>query len=405
LKGFRWVSPTVAAFAVIALSAATASAQISDEVIRIGVLNDMSGIYSASSGMGSVEAARMAAEEFGGEINGKKIDIVFADHQNKPDVGAGIARQWFDEKGVDAIVDLPVSPVAFAVVELARTRNKIVLISGGGSSDLTGKACAPTSIHWTYDSYATAAGIAKAVVERGGNKWFFITADYAFGQALERDVTARVKLAGGEVVGGVRSPLNTADFSSFLLQAQAAKPNVLGLAIGGNDTSNALKQAHEFGLDKTARLVGLQAILPDIHALGLELSQGLLLVDGFYWNRTPEARAWSMRYFQRTKAMPAMMQAGVYSATRHYLQAIKDSGTDDGLKVAAKMKATPVNDMFAQNGKIREDGRMVHDMYLVQVKTPAESKEPWDYFNILATLPGDQVFRPLSESECPLVKK
>jgi branched-chain amino acid transport system substrate-binding protein len=395
----------LAGVAAVAL-AVPAFARMSDDVIRIGVLNDMSSVYAASGGMGSVEAAKLAAEEFGNKIGDTPVEVIFADHQNKPDVGAGIAREWFDQNKVDAIVDLPNSGVALAVIEIARQRNKVVLVSGGGSSDITGKACSATSAHWTYDTYATAVGSAKAMLERGGESWFFVTADYAFGHALERDVSAQVTKLGGKVLGGVKAPLNTADYSSFLLQAQAAKPKVLALATGGNDTGNAIKQAYEFGLPQSGiRMIGLQSVITDVHAVGLPLTKGLLETTAFYWDRTPESRAWSKRYFERTKAMPTMMQAGVYSATRHYLQAIKDSGHDDGPTVMQKMKATPVKDMFADNGKLREDGRMVHDMYLLQVKTPEESKEPWDYYKVLGTLPGDAVFRPLADSECPLIKK
>ncbi|HEX9466653.1 MAG TPA: ABC transporter substrate-binding protein [Alphaproteobacteria bacterium] len=386
--------------------AAPAFGHMSDDVIRIGVLNDMSSVYAASGGMGSVEAAKLAAEEFGNKIGDTPIEVIYADHQNKPDVGAGIAREWFDQNKVDAIVDLPNSGVALAVIEVARQRNRVAIVSGGGSSDITGKACSPTSAHWTYDTYATAAGSAKAMLDRGGNTWFFITADYAFGHALERDVSAQVTKLGGKVLGGVKAPLNTADYGSFLLQAQAAKPKVLALATGGNDTGNAIKQAYEFGLPQSGiQMIGLQSVITDVHAVGLPLTKGLLETTAFYWDRTPESRAWSKRYFARTKAMPTMMQAGVYSATRHYLQAIKDAGHDDGLTAMQKMKATPVRDMFADNGTLREDGRMVHDMYLLQVKAPDESKEPWDYYKVVATLPGDGVFRPLSDSECPLIKK
>lgn len=398
---------TAALVTAAGLALATpASARMSDDVIRIGVLNDMSSVYAASGGIGSVEAAKLAAEEFGNKIGDTPIEVIYADHQNKPDVGAGIAREWFDQNKVDAIVDLPNSGVALAVIEVARQRNKVAIVSGGGSSDITGKACSPTSAHWTYDTYATAAGSAKAMLDRSGNTWFFITADYAFGHALERDVAAQVTKLGGKVLGGVKAPLNTADYGSFLLQAQAAKPKVLALATGGNDTGNAIKQAYEFGLPQSGiQMIGLQSVITDVHAVGLPLTKGLLETTAFYWDRTPDSRAWSKRYFARTKAMPTMMQAGVYSATRHYLQAIKDAGHDDGPAVMQKMKATPVRDMFADRGTLREDGRMVHDMYLLQVKAPEESKEPWDYYKVVATLPGDSVFRPLSESECPLIKK
>ncbi len=394
------------AAAASVLMAMPAAAQISDNVVRIGVLTDMNSVFAAAGGAGSVEAARIAVEEFGSSVAGKPIELIFADHQNKPDVGAAIARKWVDIDKVDAIVDLPNSAVALAVVEILRPLNRVALISGGGSSDLTGKACSATTAQWTYDTYATSSGSARAMMDRGGNTWFFITADYAFGHALERDVANKVRQLGGTVLGSVKAPLGSPDFSSFLLQAQAAKPKVLGLAVGGNDSGTALKQSYEFGLPQSGiQIIGLQSVLTDIHAVGLSTAKGMLETTAFYWNRTAESRAWSKRYFERTKAMPTMMQAGNYSAVRHYLQAIKDTGTDDGLKVMAKMRATPVRDMFADNGKLREDGRMVHDMYLLQVKTPEESKEPWDYYKVLATLPGDQVFRPMSEGECPLIKK
>jgi branched-chain amino acid transport system substrate-binding protein len=397
---------TMAWAALMAVSVASAaSAQISNDVVKIGVLTDQGGVFSALAGRGSVVAARMAVEDAGGMVLGKKVEVIDADHQNKADIGASIARQWFDVDGVDMVIDMPNSSVVLAVQQLAREKNRVSIASAAGTADLTGKACSPTGIHWTWDTYAAAVSTAKAIVGEGGDTWFFLTADYAFGQAMERDTAAVVNASGGKVLGSVKHPLNTNDFSSFLLQAQSSKAKIVALANGGSDTSNSLKQAHEFGLSKTQKFAGLATFITDIHGIGLPTAQGLLLTTGFYWDRDDASRAWSKRFFERHKAMPTMSQAGVYSAVRHYLKAVEAAGTDEAQAVVKKMKEMPVNDFFAHGGKVREDGRMVHDMYLVQVKTPEESKYPWDYYKVIRTVAGDQAFRPLGESECPLVKK
>ena len=386
--------------------AATGPARGGESVIKIGVMADMNGPLSTASGPGSVEAARMASEEFGWTIDGKRIEIIAADHQNKPDIGAAIARQWFEIERVDVIADLTNSAVGFAVVEIAKPLNKIVLISGPGSSDFTGKACTPTSIQWTWDTYAAATATARAMVGSDTKTWFFIASDYAFGHALERDGASAVEKFGGKVVGRVWPPFNNPDFSSYLLQAQQSKASVIAFATGGQDTVNLVKQAAEFNLGKSGiRIAPMQMMLDEMKAIGPELGQGDYATMAFHHNRSSEARKWADRFFKRMNAMPTQIQAGTYSAVRHYLQAIKDSGTDRPLAVLGKMRATPVNDIFATGGYIREDGRMVHDMYLVQIKTPAESKDPWDLVKIIKTISGDDAFRPLSESECPLVKK
>lgn len=391
----------------IVAAAALASAafgQTSDDTVKIGVLTDQSGVFSGLAGRGSVVAAQMAAEDYGGKVGGKPIEIVDADHQNKADIGAQIARRWFDNEAVDMIVDVPNSSVVLAVQELARQKNRVLIASGSGTADLTGKACSPTGIHWTWDTYSAAVSTARAIVEEGGNSWFFLTADYAFGRTMQADVSRVVEALGGRVAGAVQHPLNTADFSSFLLQAPGTGANVIALANGGSDTINSLKQVQEFGLAKTMKIAGLAIFITDIHAIGLQAAQGLYLTTGFYWDQDEAARAWSQRFFQRHGAMPSMSQAGVYSAITHYLKAVEATGTDAAEPVVAKMKATPVNDFFAKNGTIRADGRMVHDMYLAQVKSPAESTHPWDYYKIVRTVPGQEAFRALADSECPLAK-
>jgi branched-chain amino acid transport system substrate-binding protein len=392
--------------AAAALSVATAQAQVSDDRVRIGVLNDQSGLYADFGGIGSVVAVQMAVEDFGGTVLGKPIDVVSADHQNKPDIGSNIANEWFDVQGVDAITELTTSSVALAVQEIARAKGKITIVSGAATSLLTNSACSPTGFHWTYDTVALANGTGKAVVAEGGRTWFFLTADYAFGHSLEADVSAVVEAAGGEVKGAVRHPLNTADFSSFLLQAQSSGAQIVGLANAGTDTTTSIKQAAEFGLPQGGQqLAGLLLVLSDIHALGLDVAQNLVLTTGFYWDLNDETRAWSKRYQERMNGrMPNMIQAGMYSATLHYLKAIEAAGTDEATAVAEQMRAMPVNDMFAQGGTVRADGRMVHDMYLARVKSPSESTGPWDYYQILRTIPGDEAYLPLDQSECPLVK-
>ncbi|MGV2979522.1 ABC transporter substrate-binding protein [Camelimonas sp. ID_303_24] len=379
---------------------------ISGDAVKIGLLLDMSGPYADITGPSSVTAAQMAIDDFGGKVLGKNIELLSADTLNKPDITAALAREWFDSKNVDAIMDVAATAPSLAVLEVARPRNKIVVLTSPASARLTNEACTPTSIHWTYDTYALAHGTGKAAVKQGFDSWFFVTADYAFGTDLEKDVTRVVREGGGKVLGSVRAPLNTLDFSSFLLQAQASKAKIIALANGGNDTVNSIKQAQEFGVVQGGqKLAGMLIFLSDIHSLGIDKAQGLVLTTAFYWDRDEASRAWSKRYFEKTGRMPSMSQAGTYSATMHYLKAVQAAGTDATDAVMKKMRETPVNDFFATNGKIREDGRMVHDMYLAEVKSPSGSKGPWDYYKILQTIPGDEAFQPLSESRCPLVKK
>jgi branched-chain amino acid transport system substrate-binding protein len=395
---------------VVALAAAAvggaAQAQISDNVIKIGVLSDMSSLYTDLAGAGSVVATRMAVEDSGIEKRGYKVEIVSADHQNKPDVGSAIARQWYDTDKVDVIVDVPNSGVALAVNQITRDKGKAFLVSGAASSDLTGKACSPNTIHWTYDTWMLANGTGSAIVKTGGDTWFFLTADYAFGQALERDTEAVVLKNGGKVLGKVRHPLNTQDFSSFLLQAQASKAKIIGLANAGGDTTNSIKQAAEFGIVKGGQnLAGLLVFLTDVHALGLPTAQGLILTNTFYWDQNDQTRAFAKRFAERDKDIhPTMVHAGVYSAVLHYLKAVEALKSDDGTKVIAKMKEMPTDDPLFGKGTIRADGRKIHPAYLVEVKKPSESKAPWDYYKVRATIPADQAFRPLSEGGCPLVK-
>ena len=393
----------VTALAAASFGASTARAQISDDVVKIGVLNDQSGLYADLGGPGSVVAARMAVEDFGGSVLGKPIEIVFADHQNKSDVGAAIAREWFEVGKVDMAIGFDHSAVALAVEQLAAEKNRIAIAGAVGSTAFTGKSCTPTEASWVYDSYALTTSLAKAIVAEGRDTWFFITVDYAFGHSLEADATAAVKAAGGKVLGSVRHPLNTADFSSYLLQAQASGAKVVAFANGGGDMVNATKQANEFGLTKNQTIVSLLVFISDVHSMALQAAQGLKFVTAFYWDRDAETRAWSKRFFERYGRMPTMPQAAVYSAIRHYLGAIAAAGTDEAKAVMAKMRAMPVNDFYVKNGHLREDGRLVHDMYFAQVKKPSESKGPWDYYRILATIPGDQAFRPLAEGGCPLV--
>jgi len=395
------------ALLALCLMTGTAQAQISDGVIKIGVLNDQSGPYADITGPGSVVAARMAVEDFGATAKGMKVEIVFADHQNKPDVGSQIARQWYDAEKVDLIIDVPTSSIALAINQIAREKNKAFIVSGAATSDLTGKACSPNTIHWTYDTWALANGTGTAVVRTGGDTWFFLTADYAFGHALERDVEAVVQKSGGRVVGKVRHPFPTSDFSSFLLQAQASKAKIIGLANAGADTINAIKQGAEFGIAKGGQqFAGLLVFISDVHALGLEKAQGLVLTESFYWDQNDRTRAWSKRFAERHRgAMPTMVQAGVYSAVTHYLKAIDSLKGDDGPKVITRMKELPTDDPVFGKGTVRVDGRKVHPMYLFEVKKPAESKGPWDYYKLRATIPADQAFRPLDQGDCSLVKK
>ena len=388
----------------IALPVWVARAQVSDGVVKIGVLADMSGLYADLSGPGSIAAAQMAVEDFGGTVLGRRVVVVSADHQNKPDVGASIARAWYDREQVDAVVDVPVSSVAFAVQQASRERNKVLLLSAAGASDLTGKSCSPVSVHWTYDTYALANTVGAALLKQGGDTWFFVTADYAFGYALERDMSALVKARGGKVLGAVRHPQDTPDFSSFLLQAQSSGAKVIGLANAGGDTVTSVKQANEFGIpQKGQRIVGLLTYISDVHSMGLANAQGLILASAFYWDMTDETRAWTARFIARVNKVPTMAQAGTYGAVLHYLKAIQAAGTDDGPAVVAKMKELPINDFFTKNGSVRADGRVIRDMYLFQVKKPEESRGRFDYYKLLDTVPGEQAFRPMSEGGCPLV--
>ena len=389
---------------MICLWAAFAAAQISDNVVKIGVLNDRSGLYADLSGQGSVIAAQMAVEDYGAAAKGLKVEIVAADHQNKPDVGSNVARQWFDIDKVDLIVDVPNSGVALAVNEIVREKNKVFINSGAGTSDLTGKACSPNTVHWTYDTWALANGTGKAVVQTGGKTWFFIVADYAFGQALERDTSAVVIANGGKVLGSVRHPLSTADFSSYLLQAQSSDAQIIGLANAGTDLTNAIKQAAEFGIVQGGQnLAGLLVFITDVHGIGLQAAQGLILTEAFYWDLDDGTRAWSKRFAERNGGKyPTMIHAGVYSAVLHYLKAVEALKSDaDGAKVVAQMKRTPTDDPLFGKGTIREDGRKIHDMYLFQVKKPAESKAPYDYYTLRATIPAAEAFRPLDQGELP----
>ena len=389
-----------------AFAAGAAQAQISDNVIKIGVLSDMSSLYTDLAGAGSVAAARMAVEDSGIEKRGYKVEYVSADQQNKPDVGSAIARQWYDTDKVDVIVDVPNSGVALAINQITKDKGKVFLASGPASSDLTGKACTPNTVHWTYDTWMLANGTGSAIVKSGGDTWFFITADYAFGHALERDTAAVVTKNGGKVLGSVKVPINTQDFSSFLLQAQASKAKIIGLANAGGDTTNSIKQAAEFGIVKGGQnLAGLLVFITDVHALGLQNAQGLIITNTFYWDTNDQTRAFSKRFAERDKGIhPSMVHAGVYASVLHYLKAVEALKSDDGTKVVAKMKELPTDDPLFGKGSIRVDGRKIHPAYLVEVKKPAESKAPWDYYKIRATIPADQAFRPLADGGCSLVK-
>ena len=396
----------------LALAAATtaalasAHAQISDNVVRIGVLTDLSGVYSDVSGKGTVVATQMAIDDFiARDKPSFRIEMVSADHQNKGDIAANKAREWFERDRVDVASELVTTSVALAVQKIAKEKNRIALVSGAASTRVTNEDCNDVTVHWTYDTYAVANGTAKAVTKTGGKKWFFLTADYAFGHSLETDASAVVKANGGEVLGTVRHPFPGSDFSSFLLKAQGSGAQIIGLANAGGDTINSIKQAAEFGVTPKQSLAGLLMFITDVHSLGLKVTQNMYLTEGFYWNLNDETRAWSKRFFDVHKRMPTMVQAGQYSSVMHYLKAVKAIGTDDTAKVMTQMKKTPVNDFFAKGGTIRDDGRMVHDMYLLQVKKPAESTTPWDYYHVRATIPAAEAFQPLSASKCPLVAK
>jgi branched-chain amino acid transport system substrate-binding protein len=386
--------------------AGPAAAQISDDVVKVGVLNDRSGLYADLGGEGSVIAARMAVEDFGGTVLSKPIVITSADHQNKPDVGSTIARRWIDLEQVDAIADVPSSATALGVLSVTRQTNRMLLLSGPALSEFTGKQCAPTTIHWTYDSYSMANGTVRALIKEGGESWFFLTGDNAGSHSQERDAMTFVEKAGGKVLGAIRHPLNTLDFSSYLLQAQGSGAKIIGLANAGGDTVNSIKQAAEFGITQSGqRLAGLLMFISDVHAIGLKDAQGLVVTEAFYWDLNEKTRAWSRRFMEKHSGRaPTAAQAGVYGAVLHYLKAIDKAGTDDSLAVSKAMKELPVNDMFSDNFKIREDGRVVRDMYLLEVKSPEESKEPWDYYKVLARTPGNEAYRPMAEGGCPLVK-
>ncbi|MDQ2804262.1 MAG: ABC transporter substrate-binding protein [Pseudomonadota bacterium] len=395
--------------AVCLLASAGALAQqpagSSTEPVRLGLILDMSSVYADVTGAGSETAARMAVEDFGGKVLGRPIEVLVADHRNKPDIAATIANKWFDVDHVTALMDVAASSPALAAMSVAKSHNKIIMMSGPGATSITNEACIPTAVHYAYNTYALAHTTGKAVVAQGGKSWFFLAADYTFGQQLEADTASVVKSAGGQVLGDARAPIATSDYSSYLLQAQQSKAQVVGFALAGNDLVNSIKQAAEFGLNQGGqRLTGLLVYINDIHSLGLGATQGMTLSSAFYWDRNDGSRQWAQPFFKRLHKMPNMSQAGVYSATMHYLRAVQAAGTTETALVMRKMRDTPVDDFFAQNGHIRADGLMVHDMYLFQVKTPAESKSPWDLYKLAATIPGDQAFQPLSESKCPLVK-
>lgn len=392
----------------LALAAAfvtmSAQAQISGDVVKIGFITDLSGVYSDVDGNGGAEAIRMAIADMGGAINGKKIQLVVADHQNKPDIAASKAREWFDQQGVDLLIGGTNSGASLAMAKVAAEKKKVFIAIGSGTAQLTNEQCTPYTVHYAYDTVALARGTGAAMLKQGGKSWYFLTADYAFGQSLEKDTADVVKAGGGTVVGSVKHPLSASDFSSFLLQAQASRAQVLGMANAGGDLINAVKAANEFGLTKKMKVAGLLVFINDVHTLGLNTTQGMYLTDGWYWDRSPESRAWAKRYFAKMKKQPSMLQAGDYSATMQYLNAVKALGTDNAEKVMAHLKAMPINDMFARNGTIRPDGRMVHDMYLMQVKTPQESKGAWDYYKVVATIPGDQAYTKKAETKCALWK-
>ena len=395
------------AAAVMALAAGAAHAQISGNVIKIGVLNDQSSLYADLGGQGSVNAVKLAIADFKAKEKGLTVEVIFADHQNKPDVGSQIARKWIDSEGVDMIIDTPNSGVALAVSEVIREKGKVFINSGAASSDLTGPKCTPNTVHWTYDTWMLANGTGNAIVKTGGSTWFFLTADYAFGHALERDTEAVVLKSGGKVAGKVRHPLNTQDFSSFLLQAQASKAKIIGLANAGGDTINSIKQASEFGIVKGGQnLAGLLVFLTDVHGLGLDKAQGLILTSTYYWDLNDQTRAFNKRFAAVNGGKySTMVHAGVYAGTMHYLKAVAALKGDDGTKVVAKMKEMPTDDPLFGKGTIRADGRKVHPAYLMEVKKPSESKGPYDYYKVRATIPADQAFRPLADGNCPLVAK
>ena len=397
------IAIATATLCALGLSAA-AHAQVSGDTIKIGFISDMSGVYSDVDGLGGAEAIKMAIADAGVVLAGKKVEFISADHQNKADIAASKAREWFDQQGVDMLIGGTNSGASLAMAKVAAEKKKIFIAIGAGSSRLTNEECTPYTVHYAYDTVALARGTGGTIVKQGGKNWYFMTADYAFGHSLEKDTAEVVKAAGGKVLGSVKHPLGASDFSSFLLQAQAAKPQILGLANAGGDAINSIKAANEFGLTKSMKLAGLLIFINDIHSLGLNLTQGMYLTDGWYWDLNAETRAWSKRYFAKMKKEPSMLQAADYSAAANYLKAVKAVGTDDTEKVMAYLKKTKINDMFTQNGEVRPDGRMVHDMYLMEVKKPSESKYPWDYYKVVATVPGAQAYVTKAESKCSLWK-
>lgn len=400
---YGWIA---ASAAILSVAFATPSrAQISDDMVKIGVLTDQAGLYADAAGPGAVEAVRMAIADFGGKALGKPITMVDADHQNKADVGAGIARRWYEQENVDVIVDFANSAVAFAVLELTKQKNKAMLVSSAGSSDLTGKGCSPNSVQWTYNTYALANSTVRALAKAGAKSWYFVTVDYAFGHALRNDAAKTVEKVGGSIAGEVRHPLNSMDFSSYLLQAQSSKADVIAFANTGGDLANSIRQAQEFGMAQKQKLAAFLMQTSDIHAIGLQAAQGLQLATAFYWDLDDKTRDFAARFMAKTKKRPTMVQAGLYSAVMNYLKAIEKSGTDEGPKVIAQMKNMPIDDFFARNAYLREDGQLIHDMYLVQVKSPAESKGAWDYEKLLQVIPGKEAFATPEESACPLLKK
>ncbi len=404
MKTKKLTAASALAFGTLFAAVSPASAQISGDVIRIGLITDMSSVYADIDGPGGVEAIKLAIAEMGGAINGKKIEVLSADHQNKPEVAATKAREWFDTQGLDMLIGGTNSGTALAMSKVAAEKKKPFLVVGAASSALTNDQCTPYTVHWAYDTVALAKGTGNAVVKQGGKTWFFLTADYAFGHQLQADTTKVVEAAGGKVVGSVRAPLNASDFSSFLLQAQSSKAQILGLANAGGDTINSIKAANEFGITKTMKLAGLLVFINDIHSVGLKAAQGMYITDSWYWNQSPETRAWSRKFFDKLKRMPSSVQAGDYSAALQYLNAVKATGSDDAGKVLAQMRKTKINDVFAKNGFIRGDGRMVHDMYLMQVKAPEKSTEPWDYYNVAQVFKGEEAWTTKAESKCALWK-
>jgi branched-chain amino acid transport system substrate-binding protein len=384
--------------------AAPASAQISGDVIRIGFITDMSGLYADIDGAGGAEAIKMAIADMGGAVNGKKIELLVTDHQNKADIAASKAREWFDQNGVDMLIAGTNSGTNIAMAKVAAEKKKVFMAIGGATARLSNEDCTPYTVHYAYDTVALAKGTGSAIVKQGGKDWYFLTADYAFGASLEKDTSDVIKSSGGRILGSVKHPLSASDFSSFLLQAQSSKAQILGLANAGGDTINSIKAANEFGITKSMKLAGLLMFINDVHALGLEATQGMYLTDGWYWDLNEDTRKWSKRYFEKMKKMPSLLQAADYSATVQYLNAVKATGTDDADKVMGHLKKTKINDFFAKDGYVRQDGRMVHDMYLMEVKKPSESKQPWDYYRVVQTIPGDQAFSTKEESKCPLWK-